>query len=211
VHDPLASAAALRGAFAEGIELTGGSRLVLGLPEGLWEEVARHQSDLATTLAVTNKRSQNFYAECLAKLLGRRLEGHGSWPAAVTAVARLMTRLGLEPASFQLADGSGLSRADEATPRAMTSLLERMYFHSFGRDFVRSLPYSGEDGFLARRLPNRPTAQRGRQDRHLPGSPVGLRQGAPAGCALSIRNQVRSNAAAHAAQDRIVRALIDRG
>jgi D-alanyl-D-alanine carboxypeptidase/D-alanyl-D-alanine-endopeptidase (penicillin-binding protein 4) len=219
VHDPTAYfGAAVRGAFAEeGVEIAGAARLVHGLPEGLWEEVARHQSDLATTLAVTNKRSQNFYAECLAKLLGRRLEGRGSWPAATAAIAKLLTRLGVDPTAFSLADGSGLSRADQATPRAMTSLLERMYFHSFGRDFVRSLPYSGEDGLSwERRLalpPYRGNVVAKTGTLNGVSTLSGYAKGASGRVyAFSILcNQVRSNAAAHAAQDRIVRALIDRG
>ena len=219
VHDPEAYfAAALRDALArEGIEIAGRTRPVHGLPEGVWEEVARHESDLASTLAVTLKRSQNFYAECLAKLLGRRVEGRGSWPAAVRAVTELLVGLGLTPDQFQLADGSGLSRSDQATPRAMTALLASMYFHSFGRDFVRSLPYSGEDGLAwHRRLADPP--YRGNvfaKTGTLNGVSAlsGYAKGASGRVyAFSILcNQVRSNAAAHAAQDRIVRALIDRG
>jgi D-alanyl-D-alanine carboxypeptidase/D-alanyl-D-alanine-endopeptidase (penicillin-binding protein 4) len=219
VHDPEAYfGAALRDALSEeGIEISGATRPVHGLPEGAWEEVARHESDIASTLAVTLKRSQNFYAECLAKLLGRRVEGKGSWPAAVRAMTGLLVGLGLSPGQFRLADGSGLSRSDQATPRAMTSLLERMYFHSFGRDFVRSLPYSGEDGLAwHRRLADPP--YRGNvfaKTGTLNGVSAlsGYARGASGRVyAFSILcNQVRSNAAAHAAQDRIVRALIDRG
>jgi len=219
VHDPAAYfAGALRAAFAEeGVELSAGVRPAHGLPEGVWEQVAAHRSDLAATLAVTNKRSQNFYAECLAKLLGHRLEGKGSWSAAAAAVSKVVAGLGVDPAHFRIADGSGLSRADQASPRAMTTLLERMYFHAFGRDFVRSLPFSGEEGLAWRRRLAEPPYRGNVFAKTGTLSGVSTLSGYAKGAtgrvyAFSILcNQVRSNAAAHAAQDRIVRALIDRG
>jgi len=197
VHDPTAYfAAALRDALErEGIRITGGDRPTHGLPEGVWEEVARHVSDLPTTLAVTNKRSQNFYAESLAKLLGRRVVGEGSWAGATAAVTRFLSGLGLPVDQFRLADGSGLSRSNRATPRAMTALLEKMYFHAYGREFVRSLPFA-KTGTLrdVSTLSGYAKATSGRV------------------YAFSILlNRVRSTHEARAAQDRIVRALIDRG
>ncbi len=219
VHDPEAYfAAALRGALAEqGIEIAGDDRPVHGSPPGAWEVVATFESTIERTLEVTNKRSQNFYAESLMKLLGYRRTGRGSWDAAVEAVGAFLIELGIAPEEFRLADGSGLSRANQATPRALTRLLSRMYFHDFGREFVRSLPHSGEDGL--------------RWERRLAASPYrgnvfaktgtirgvstlsGYAKGASGRVyAFSILcNEVRSTSAAVAAQDRIVRALIDRG
>jgi len=219
VHDPAAYfGAALRAALAEeGIAIAGGLRQEHGLPESDWEQVTVWESDLAQTLEVTNKRSQNFYAETLAKFLGWQQRGDGSWAGGIAVVSDFLTGLGLAPAEFQLADGSGLSRGNLATPRAMTTLLEHMYFHALGRDFLRSLPFSGEPGLRwERRLARAPYAGN-----------VFAKTGTIRGVstlsgyaravsgkvyAFSILcNQVRSNAAAQAAQDRIVSALIDRG
>ena len=70
----------LRAALAEeGIEVAGSLRPVRELPGGVWDRVAVHRSDLITALRTTNKRSQNFYAESLAKELGARRCGQGSW------------------------------------------------------------------------------------------------------------------------------------
>lgn len=219
VHDPTAYfAAAVRAALAEaGIEILGGTRPTHGLPPGAWEEVARHESDLERTLAVTNKRSQNFYAECLAKLIGLRLRGQGSWPAATAAIGGVLTAMGVDPTQFTLADGSGMSRGNQATPRVMTTVLARMYQHTFGREYVRSLPYSGEEGLSwRRRLASDP--YRGNvfaKTGHLNGvTTLSGYAKATSGrvYAFSILcNSVRSSADARAAQDRIVKALIDRG
>jgi len=219
VHDPEAYfAAALRGALAErGLSIAGVDRPVHGTPPGAWEMVASFESSLEQTLEVTNKRSQNFYAESLAKLLGFRHAGRGSWNAATEAIGAFLVKLGIDPGEFRLADGSGLSRANAATPRAMTRLLASMYFHDFGREFVRSLPHSGEDGL---RWERRLAAPPYRENVFAKTGTIrgvstlsGYAKGASGRVyAFSILcNQVRSTSAAMAAQDRIVRALIDRG
>lgn len=219
VHDPAAYfAAALRGALAEeGIAVAGANRYAHGAPEGVWEQVASHRSDLQRTLEVTNKRSQNFYAESLAKFLAWKSSGHGSWPAAVDAISRFLVSLGVPADAFRLADGSGLSRGNVMTARAMTTLLERMYFHAFGREYVRSLPHSGEDGLKWERRLAQPPYRENVFAKTGTINGVSTLSGyvkATSGrvYAFSILcNQVRSNASAHAAQDRILRALIDRG
>lgn len=219
VYDPEAYfAAALRGALAErGIEIAGGDRPVHGSPPGVWEVVATFESTIEQTLEVTNKHSQNFYAESLAKLLGFRHTGRGSWDAAAEAVGAFLIRLGIDPEDFRLADGSGLSRANQATPRALTTLLARMYSHDFGREFVRSLPHSGEEGLRwKRRLAETPYRENvfAKTGTIRGVSTLSGYAKATSGrvYAFSILcNQVRSTSAAVAAQDRIVRALIDRG
>ncbi|MCB1008866.1 MAG: D-alanyl-D-alanine carboxypeptidase/D-alanyl-D-alanine-endopeptidase [Acidobacteria bacterium] len=219
VHDPEAYfAASLRAALAErGISIAGGDRPVHGTPPGAWEQVAVFESTIEQTLEVTNKRSQNFYAESLAKLLGFRRAGEGSWHEATEAIGSFLVELGVPAGEFRLSDGSGLSRSNQATPRAMTRLLSRMYFHDFGREFVRSLPHSGEDGL---RWERRLAAPPYRENVFAKTGTIrgvstlsGYAKGASGRVyAFSILcNQVRSTSDAMAAQDRIVRALIDRG
>lgn len=219
VHDPAAYfAGALRAAFAEeGIEIRGGTRFIHGPLAGEWELLATHESDLARTLEVTNKRSQNFYAESLAKFLGFKVRGEGSWSAGLSVVGDFLGELGIAPGSFRLADGSGLSRGNTMTPRAMTQLLEKMYFHALGRDFLRSLPFSGEPGLRwQKRLARAPYAGNVFAKTGTIRGVSTLSGYAKAASgrvyAFSILcNQVRSTFDAQAAQDRIVSALIDRG
>lgn len=219
VRDPAAYfGAALRSALVEeGLTLDGSVRMEHGLAESDWELVATFESDLGRTLEVTNKRSQNFYAETLAKFLGWKRAGQGSWETGVAAVSEFLTGLGLPPSEFRLVDGSGLSRGNRASPRAMTTLLERMYFHALGRDFLRSLPFSGEPGLRWERRLARPPyagnvfAKTGtiRGVSTLSGYAKAVSGKVYAFSILC--NQVRSTSAAQAAQDRIVSALIDRG
>jgi D-alanyl-D-alanine carboxypeptidase/D-alanyl-D-alanine-endopeptidase (penicillin-binding protein 4) len=219
VHDPVAYfAAGVRGALVEeGIEIADRYRYVHAPLEGAWEQIAVHASDLPSTIMVTNKRSQNFYAESLAKLLGWRKTGTGSWESAVSAISAFLVGIGVPASDFRLSDGSGLSRGDQATPRAVTRVLEQMYFHDYGRTFLQSLPYSGERDLVWRqRLATRP---------YLGNvfAKTGTLRGVSAlsGYAKAVSgrvyafsillNQVRGNGSAHAVQDRIVRALVDRG
>jgi len=219
VHDPTAYfAAAVRAALAdEGIELGEHYRYEHAPLVGIWELVSTHESDLPSTLAVTNKRSQNFYAESLTKLLGYRKHGAGSWENGTRAVREFAVSLGLSAGAVQLADGSGLSRGDQATPRAMTQLLSRMYFHPYGREFLQSLPYSGESGLAWRRRLATPPyrgnvfAKTGTLNGVSALSGYAKARSGKVYAFSILLNQSRGNGGAHAAQDRIVRALIDRG
>ena len=77
----------LRGALAEeGITVDGAIRPMAQLPGAVWDRVAVHRSDLVTAITTTNKRSQNFYAETLSKILGAARCGEGSWSAGTRAI-----------------------------------------------------------------------------------------------------------------------------
>lgn len=149
---------ALRDALAaEGIEVAGRLRPVDALPPGVWERVSVFRSDLLTAVRVTNKRSQNFYAESLAKKLGALRCGRGDWDRGVQAVAEWVVSTGVPRGAFEMADGSGMSRGNRFAPRHLTTVLRHMYFHPLGSEFVQSLPYGGEDvGSWDRRLATPP-------------------------------------------------------
>ncbi len=218
VPDPtLYFGAALRAALAEeGIRLDGRLRPAAELPGAVWERVAVHRSDLVTAIRTTNKRSQNFYAETLAKLLGAERCGQGSWAGGMRAIGEFLTSIGVPRGSFHMVDGSGMSRANEFAPRALTILLRHMFFHPAGTEFAQSLPYSGEEGMRSwkRRLAAPP--YRGNVF-----AKTGTLNGVSAlsGYAKAVSGKTyafsilinRSRGDAHAAQDRIVMALIDNG
>ena len=218
VPDPvLYFGAALRAALAEeGIAVEGHLRPVPELPGAVWERVAVHRSDLVTALRTTNKRSQNFYAETLAKLVGAERCGQGSWAAGVRAIGEFLVSIGVPRGTFIMVDGSGMSRENQFAPRAVTILLRHMFFHPAGNEFAQSLPYSGEEELKGwrRRLASPP--YRGNVF-----AKTGTLNGVSAlsGYAKAVSGKTyafsilinRSRGDAHAAQDRIVMALIDNG
>jgi D-alanyl-D-alanine carboxypeptidase/D-alanyl-D-alanine-endopeptidase (penicillin-binding protein 4) len=217
VPDPaLYFGAGLKAALAEeGIEVTGSLRPVRTLPGNVWERVAVHRSDLLTAVQTTNKRSQNFYAEALAKLLGARLCGLGSWERGVLAISEFIEKIGIPRGTFSLADGSGMSRKNRFTPRQITLLLRAMYLHPRGSEFIRSLPYSGEDnGGWRQRLAAAPYA-----GNVMAKTGTLSEVSALSGYAKAVSGKYyafsilinKANGKARAAQDRLVMTIIDNG
>lgn len=136
---------ALRATLAEeGIEHDGNLRPEASLPDATWRLIVTHRTDLLTTLEVVNKRSQNFYAEAVLKVLGARQCGDGSWQGGVQAVTEFLSQHGFRPGSYQMADGSGMSRNNRFAARQITRLLAVMNEHRWGPAFMRTLPVSGE-------------------------------------------------------------------
>lgn len=96
-------------------------------------------------VTVTNLRSNNYYADTLLKYIG------GAWEAKKT-----LTDIGINPDSFYLADGSGLSRNNKATPRALVETLRFMYYAPNRDIFLTSLPTAGMSGTLSNRMKQTP-------------------------------------------------------
>ena len=126
--------------------------------------IATHTSrPLAEIAALTNKESQNLYAEHLLKTLGAlrcpterpASEACGSAAAGLRAARPLFERAGMDVATMRLRDGSGMSPYDMVAPEDVTALLRTMWTHpdpAVTEAFVRSLAVGGEDGTLAGRL-----------------------------------------------------------
>jgi D-alanyl-D-alanine carboxypeptidase/D-alanyl-D-alanine-endopeptidase (penicillin-binding protein 4) len=90
---------------------------------------------------VTNLRSNNYYADTLLKRIG----GGG-------IAKKTLTNLGINPRGFHFADGSGLSRRNIATPRALVDTLRVMYSDPNREIFFASLPTAGVSGTLRNRM-----------------------------------------------------------
>ncbi len=208
---------ALRAALAEeGIVVEGQLRPVPELPGAIWERVALHRSDLVTAVRTTNKRSQNFYAETLAKTIGAQRCGRGAWAEGVRAISEFLVSIGVPRGNFNLVDGSGMSRANMATPRAFTILLRHMFFHPAALEFAQSFPYSGEEELKGWRRRMAAPPYRGNVLAKT-GTLNGVSSLSGYAKAVSGKSYAfsilinKSRGDAHGAQDRIVMALIDNG
>jgi serine-type D-Ala-D-Ala carboxypeptidase/endopeptidase (penicillin-binding protein 4) len=120
----------------------------------IWgQKLATHESPpLFAIVSTMLQASQNLYAEMLLKQLAL-----GDQPAsygAATAVERtfLTNEVGLDPASFSFADGSGLSSWDLATPDAIVRLLRWMNRPERMHVWWMMLAVPGEPGTLRKRL-----------------------------------------------------------
>jgi serine-type D-Ala-D-Ala carboxypeptidase/endopeptidase (penicillin-binding protein 4) len=100
-------------------------------------------------VTLTNKPSDNFFAEILAKDLAMQAGGRGTTAAGTALAAGFARRLG---AHARLADGSGLSRGNRASPYRVVRLLSAMTGREEYDAFVESLPIAGRDGTLEKRM-----------------------------------------------------------
>jgi D-alanyl-D-alanine carboxypeptidase/D-alanyl-D-alanine-endopeptidase (penicillin-binding protein 4) len=108
-------------------------------------------------IRLTNKPSDNFFAETLLKGLAHGAGGLGTTAAGARIAASHARALG---ARATLVDGSGLSRADRASPRSIVRLLSAIYRSPDHDVFVSSLPIAGIDGTLFDRMRSGPARRR---------------------------------------------------
>ncbi|MEM9414377.1 MAG: D-alanyl-D-alanine carboxypeptidase/D-alanyl-D-alanine-endopeptidase [Planctomycetota bacterium] len=107
---------------------------------------------LQAVLNRTNRDSMNLYAEALLKRSGYQLTGApGSYDNGSAAVRRFLANHFDDPtlaASIQVADGSGMSRDNRVTTRALTELLAVMPATEVFGPYLESLGRPGHEGTL---------------------------------------------------------------
>jgi serine-type D-Ala-D-Ala carboxypeptidase/endopeptidase (penicillin-binding protein 4) len=116
---------------------------------------------LANVLKLVNGESDNFAAELLLKELGATIAARGSTAAGARVVRSALADAGVPLAGVRIADGSGLSRFDRLTARALAEILRAGASDPRIRDaFVTSLAVAGISGTLEKRLDTRATRGR---------------------------------------------------
>jgi D-alanyl-D-alanine carboxypeptidase/D-alanyl-D-alanine-endopeptidase (penicillin-binding protein 4) len=196
---------------ARGIDVARSARA--GRAPGSADLIASVRSpSIAALVRATNQPSDNYFAETLLKGLGARFAGSGSTAAGAGVVRTFQKTLGV---SSSVLDGSGLSRGDVISPRAVGRLLiaarQRPWFESF----YRSLPLAGHTGTLRKRM--RRTAAAGRC-RAKTGTLIGVsglagycRSRGTRNFAFALLMNGVNVARARAVQDRIAAALAGAG
>ena len=126
-------------------------------PAGATELATTQSPAIARLAQLTNRPSDNFFAEMLIKGLGAHFGGAGSTAAGADVVRAQMEKLGVH---WHVVDGSGLARADSVAPTNVVRLLDRMSTGVVADQFTASLAVAGRSGTLAHRM--RGTAAEGR-------------------------------------------------
>jgi D-alanyl-D-alanine carboxypeptidase len=105
-------------------------------------------------IAYINKYSDNFYAECLFKILGAEFsKSQGTYFYSQQAIKDFLKKNDIPSFATEIVDGSGISRFDKITASSVNSLLERMYFDLINfESFYNSLSIAGIDGTLRNRM-----------------------------------------------------------
>ncbi|MEO7717898.1 MAG: D-alanyl-D-alanine carboxypeptidase/D-alanyl-D-alanine-endopeptidase [Capsulimonas sp.] len=115
--------------------------------------LATHYSvPLDQYLKLTNKPSDNLLAESIIREIGRVKAGKGTYEAGYTEEQKWWLAEGIDTHLVQLADGSGVSRRDYVTARAVVALLRVMAKRSDFPVYYDSLPIAGVDGTLRKRM-----------------------------------------------------------
>ncbi len=105
-------------------------------------------------IITTNKDSNNLYAELLLRALGDRFAKvvpYESFSGGLMAINQYLESINISRANVLLADGSGLSRRNLTTPRAIVQLLQSV---ASDHNFRKSLAISNVDGTLTNRFKN---------------------------------------------------------
>ncbi|MEM1149514.1 MAG: D-alanyl-D-alanine carboxypeptidase/D-alanyl-D-alanine-endopeptidase [Pseudomonadota bacterium] len=111
---------------------------------------------LGEIVAEINRDSQNLYAEVLLRQLGH-VAGRGSSFCGQLQIQTFLDGVGIARTAYDIADGSGLSNYNRATPAAITALLRHAATAPWGEMFRLSLPMGGgADGSLRFRFRGTP-------------------------------------------------------
>ena len=166
IEEPALHAATLLKALLEqrGIQVDGGvrARHEAITAEGITPTVlAEHVSiPLGDSVKLVNKISQNLHTEVLLRTAMRQAGTWNSFDDVAKFAAGFYAQVGIAVQDIIQTDGSGLSRHDMVTPRAMLALLHYAQTRPWFESFFASLPVAGVDGTLEERMKNTPAAGR---------------------------------------------------
>ena len=166
IEEPALHAATLLKGLLErrGVEIGGGlrARHEAVAAEGITPTVlAEHVSiPVGDSVKLVNKISQNLHTEVLLRTAMRQKGTWNSFDDVAKFAADFYAQLRIAPEDVIQTDGSGLSRHDMVTPRAMLILLRYAQTRPWFESFFASLPVAGVDGTLEERMKNTPAAGR---------------------------------------------------
>lgn len=101
-----------------------------------------------------NKFSNNFVADQIVKKLGAETAGiPGTLQKGIMAIEETLASIGIKKGTYQMVDGSGLTRSTRFTARQLVTVLKAAYKDfSVSHEFISSLAIAGQDGSLRRRF-----------------------------------------------------------
>lgn len=113
--------------------------------------LVEYSTPIADCLARCNKNSLGLAAESLFKKIaaqGNPDRKNGSWDRGRDLVSKYLSELGLDESQFYIDDGSGLSRQNELTAYAITTVLLDVYRSRNWQFYRDSLAVGGDDGTI---------------------------------------------------------------
>jgi D-alanyl-D-alanine carboxypeptidase/D-alanyl-D-alanine-endopeptidase (penicillin-binding protein 4) len=168
IEEPAEYAASLLGRLLEarGVKIDGSARarhaggppVDTAAPKTVFVE--HISGPLSDDIRLTNKNSENLHAELLLLLAAHEKTGANNYEDALKFAMDFFRAAGIADGDVVLSDGSGLSRKDLVTPRAVVQLLRFAATQPWGELYRSTLPVAGEDGTLSDRMKNTPATAR---------------------------------------------------
>jgi D-alanyl-D-alanine carboxypeptidase/D-alanyl-D-alanine-endopeptidase (penicillin-binding protein 4) len=164
LHDPAEHAAALLSELlaVRGVKVTGVARSMHiaesagAAPRAV---LADHVSaPLSDSIKLVNKISQNLHTEMLLRTAARNTAVWNTPDDLMKFPQDFYAAAGIAPGDVIQTDGSGLSRHDLVTPRAIVALLKYAQTQSWFAPYYASLPVAGVDGTLETLMKNTASA-----------------------------------------------------
>jgi serine-type D-Ala-D-Ala carboxypeptidase/endopeptidase (penicillin-binding protein 4) len=118
------------------------------------KEVTQVSHSLFNVLSNMNKESDNHSAITIFKMLGAKFKSN---PASIedgqAVVSDFLTEIGVDRYSYEILEGSGLTRYNKVNAELYMKVLKHMYDDRFTFDyFLNSLSIAGKDGTLRKRM-----------------------------------------------------------
>jgi serine-type D-Ala-D-Ala carboxypeptidase/endopeptidase (penicillin-binding protein 4) len=190
------------------------TQVLTGEPPQNGVEVAAVESPtLIELVKEINRQSNNLYAEVLLRTLGRTNPNHATSKSdtadlGLEMVSKKLTEIGVSPAYYRQADGSGLSRKNLIAPIGLVQTLIGMSKTPEGQLYRDSLSVAGVNGSLKNRFKDTKNIIQGKT-----GSLTGVAalagyinppQYQPLAFSIIVNNHDRPNSEIRAAMDEMV-------
>lgn len=136
---------------ANGINISG--TIKTGMKSQSAKFLTAYERPLFDLVSVVNKKSDNYIAEHIMKIVGATCCGNTQCNVnAYKTVMNILDSSGVATTGCQLFDGSGLSRKNKTTANTQINLLRHIANEPFNGVFYSTLAIAGVDGTLARRM-----------------------------------------------------------
>lgn len=119
------------------------------------------EAPMPEMVRITNKVSQNLFAELLLRQISRAIAADAAETGApggddlergLVAAQSVFERAGIPRAGYDFSDGSGMSTYNRISPRATVALLRWTARQPWGAEYRASMPIGGIDGTLRNRF-----------------------------------------------------------